>query len=100
MPEDDWRKNNRNFQEPLLSANLRLVELLRDIGFRYGLTAGEIAIAWTLNNPAVTAAIVGIRRPNQVSGVIGAADFRLSLNELDEIAHAQMAEAGELAVRI
>lgn len=92
MPEDDWRKSNCNFQEPLLSANLRLVELLRDIGFRYGLTPGEIAIAWTLNNPAVTAAIVGVRHPKQVSGIIGAADFRLSLNELNEIAHAQMAE--------
>lgn len=99
MPEDDWRKNNRNFQEPLLSANLRLVELLREIGLRYGLTAGEIAIAWTLNNPAVTGAIVGVRHPHQVPGIVGAADFRLSLNELDEIARAQMTEAEELAAR-
>lgn len=97
MPEDDWRKSNCNFQEPLLSANLRLVELLRDIGFRYGLTPGEIAIAWALNNPAVTAAIVGMRHPKQVQGIIGAADFRLSLSELKEIAQAQMAEAGELS---
>ena len=45
---DDWRGRNRNFQEPLLSHNLRLVELVREIGLRHELTAGEVAIAWTL----------------------------------------------------
>jgi hypothetical protein len=31
LPLDDWRKRNRNFQEPLLSLNLELVEVLREI---------------------------------------------------------------------
>ena len=82
---DDWRRRNRNFQEPLLSRNLRLVELLREIGRRYGRTAGEVAIAWTLSNPAVTAAIVGVRSAEQVFGVIGAGEFRLTESEVDEI---------------
>jgi aryl-alcohol dehydrogenase-like predicted oxidoreductase len=98
FPMDDWRRNNRNFQEPLLSHNLRLVELLREIGDRHGVTAGEVAIAWTLQNPAVTAAIVGVRNPDQVSGIIGAGSFRLSESEVDEIAEAQMAEADELSL--
>ena len=42
-------------------------------------------MAWVLSNPAVTAAIVGARRPDQVRGVVGAADFRLSRRELAEI---------------
>ena len=74
-----------NFQEPLLSKNLELAELLRSIGQRHGRTAGEVAIAWTLRHPAVTAAIVGMRNASQVDGVIGAADFRLSPAELSEI---------------
>lgn len=98
LPVDDWRKHNRNFQEPLLSHNLRLVELLREIGFRHGLTAGEVAIAWTLNNPAVTGAIVGVRRPQQVQEIIGAGNFRLSDREMQEIIHAQMMEAAEYSV--
>ncbi len=59
LPSDDWRRNNRDFQEPLLSRNLKLVELLREIGSRHGRAPGEVAVAWVLGNPAVTGAIVG-----------------------------------------
>jgi aryl-alcohol dehydrogenase-like predicted oxidoreductase len=86
LPTDDFRKRTPNFQEPLLSRNLELAELLRTIGERHGRTAGEVAIAWTLGHPAVTAAIVGMRSAKQVDGVIGAMDFRLSGEELAEIA--------------
>jgi aryl-alcohol dehydrogenase-like predicted oxidoreductase len=98
LPVDDWRRRNRNFQEPLLSYNLQLVELLREIGLRHDVTAGEVAIAWTLHNPAVTGAIVGVRSQEQVSGVIEAGEFRLSASEVNEIAQAQMAEALELSL--
>ena len=85
LPSDDWRRNNPDFQEPRLSKNLELVELLREIGDRHGRSPGEVAIAWTLRHPAVTAAIVGGRRPDQVDGIIGAAEFRLSEKEIEEI---------------
>jgi aryl-alcohol dehydrogenase-like predicted oxidoreductase len=62
-----------------------LAELLRAIGRRHGRAPGEVAIAWTLRHPAVTAAIVGMRSAKQVAGVIGAADFRLSAEEVQEI---------------
>ena len=45
---------------------------------RRGRGPGEVAIAWTLNHPAVTGAIVGFRSAKQVEGIIGAADFRLN----------------------
>lgn len=85
LPSDDWRTRNPQFQEPLLSKNLRIAELLKEIGARHGRTAGEVAIAWTLNNPAVTAAIVGIRTPEQVHGVAGALQFKLTPGEIEEI---------------
>jgi aryl-alcohol dehydrogenase-like predicted oxidoreductase len=78
LPEDDWRRNNPDYQEPRLSRNMRLVDLLREIGESYGKTPGEVAIAWTLRNPAVTGAIVGLRRPGQTEGVLGAAKQPLS----------------------
>ncbi len=87
MPEDDWRKKSPNFQEPLLSRNLRLVETLRAIGTRRSATPGEVAIAWTLRNPAVTGAIVGVRSAEQVGGIAGAAEIHLSEDEVLEIAH-------------
>ena len=98
LPSDDWRSRNRNFQEPLLSHNLRLVELLREIGLRHEVTAGEVAIAWTLSNLAVTGAIVGVRSREQVLGIIKAGEFRLSAAEVNEIGQAQMAEAQELSL--
>jgi aryl-alcohol dehydrogenase-like predicted oxidoreductase len=82
MPEDDFRRRTPQFQEPKLSRNLELAELLRAIGKRHGRTPGEVAIAWTLRHPAVTAAIVGMRSAAQVDGVAGAADFRLSPEEI------------------
>lgn len=85
MPEDDWRPRDKDFQEPRLTHNLKLAELLRDIGGRHGRSPGEVAIAWTLRQPAVTGAIVGGRSAEQVDGIIGAGDFRLSEDEIAEI---------------
>ena len=85
MPEDDFRKRAKNFQEPNLSRNLELAELLKQIGARHNVSAGVVAIAWTLHNPAVTAAIVGGRSAKQVEGVLPAATFRLSEEEFAEI---------------
>lgn len=85
LPDDDWRKRSPEFNEPRLSRNLELASLLSDIGFPYNRTPGEVAIAWTLGNPAVTGAIVGGRHPRQVEELIGAAEFRL-----DELAITQI----------
>jgi len=85
LPDSDWRHRDAEFQEPKLSRNLHLVELLRSIGKPHGRTPGEVAIAWALRHPAVTAAIVGLRNPEQISGIIGAAEFRLSAEEIGEI---------------
>ena len=86
MPADDFRRRTPNFNEPLLTRNLKLVDLLREIGNRHGRTPGEVAIAWTLRRPEVTGAIVGMRSAKQLEGVIGAAEFRLSAEEANEIA--------------
>ncbi len=85
LPADDWRRRNPAFQEPNLTRNLALATLLADIGKPYGRSAGEVAIAWTLSNPAVTGAIVGMRNAEQVDGVVGAASLTLSADDLARI---------------
>jgi aryl-alcohol dehydrogenase-like predicted oxidoreductase len=86
LPADDWRREkNTQFQEPLFSRNLRLVEVLRSIGGKHGKSPGEVAIAWVLRQPAVTAAIVGARKMGQLSQLIGASQWRLSPAETSEI---------------
>ena len=44
-----------------------------------------MAIAWSLNHPAVTGAIVGSRSPQQVEGMSAAFELRLSPAEIAEI---------------
>jgi len=85
LPKDDWRRNHPDFTEPNLSRNLVLVERLQKIGERHNRSAGEVAIAWTLHNPAVTGAIVGARNANQADGVMRAAGLHLSDEGINEI---------------
>jgi aryl-alcohol dehydrogenase-like predicted oxidoreductase len=89
LPEDDWRKRSERFREPQLSRNLELVERLERVANRHGVTAGTIAVAWTLRQPAVDGAIVGFRRPDQVDPLVPAAGLELSDEDVAEIEHGQ-----------
>jgi len=85
LPADDWRRGEPMFQEPALSRHLAVVERLRPIAARHGCSPGEVAVAWVLRHPAVTAAIVGVRSAEQVRGVAGAATLELEPTDLAEI---------------
>jgi aryl-alcohol dehydrogenase-like predicted oxidoreductase len=86
LPADDWRRTKSpHFQEPAFTWNIKLAELLKEIGYSHGRSAGEVAIAWTLRNPAVTGAIVGARSPEQIDGVTGGGDFALLPIDLERI---------------
>ncbi len=86
LPEDDWRRRSPQFQEPLLTRNLKIADKLKEIAVRHDRSAGEVALAWVLANPVVTGAIVGVRNAEQVSGIIGGMEFRLSDEEVAELA--------------
>jgi aryl-alcohol dehydrogenase-like predicted oxidoreductase len=85
FPADDWRRTAAEFNEPRLSRNLKLVEILREIGNAYDVAPGVVAVAWTLRHPAITAAIVGGRSSEQVEGIIPALEYRLADAEFDRI---------------
>jgi aryl-alcohol dehydrogenase-like predicted oxidoreductase len=86
MPDDDWRGSHPDFQEPGLTANLALVDRLRAIAGELACTLPELAVAWALSWPAVSGAIVGARRPDQLDDWIGAGAVELDDSRLDEIA--------------
>jgi aryl-alcohol dehydrogenase-like predicted oxidoreductase len=85
LPDDDWRRRDPRFREPRLSRNLELVERLWRVAERHGVTAGTVAIAWTMRHPAVDGAIVGFRRPDQVDPLLPAAELDLTDEDVDEI---------------
>ncbi|MFL6373249.1 MAG: aldo/keto reductase, partial [Pyrinomonadaceae bacterium] len=60
LPDDDLRRHKSEFQEPQLTANLALVERLRSVSKKHDCSVAEAAVAWTLQNPNVTGAIVGL----------------------------------------
>jgi aryl-alcohol dehydrogenase-like predicted oxidoreductase len=77
FPPDDWRRDDDKFKEPALSRNLAVGRRLAELGESRGRSAGELAVAWTLHNPAVTGAIVGFRTPAQVESLAKAAQLEL-----------------------
>ncbi|HWD11547.1 MAG TPA: aldo/keto reductase [Solirubrobacteraceae bacterium] len=85
LPEDDWRKHDQRFREPERSRNLELVARLDAVADRHDTTPGAVAVAWTLRNPAVTGAIVGFRRADQVDPILPAASIELSDADVAEI---------------
>jgi aryl-alcohol dehydrogenase-like predicted oxidoreductase len=93
MPQDDWRRSDARFTEPLLSRHLALADRLRAIGERHGVTPGAVAVAWTLSNPAVDGAITGFRRPDQVDPVVAGANLQLTAEDLADIDAAEIQAA-------
>lgn len=86
LASDDWRRRSEFFKEPLFSQSMKVIEALKPIAENYGKSLAEFAIAWVLMNPAVTSAIVGARRPDQVEANIGGAGWNISDEDMTKIA--------------
>ncbi|MCW2688549.1 MAG: putative oxidoreductase, aryl-alcohol dehydrogenase like protein [Mycobacterium sp.] len=82
---DDWRSASPAFSGGTYLHNLATVRALETFAAERGITVSQLAIAWTLANPAVHVAIVGARRVNHVEDSLGAAEVSLSDAELAEI---------------
>ncbi len=85
LAADDWRSKNSEFQEPKLSENLTIAQRVKVVADRRGVSAGAVAAAWTLQNPAVTGAIIGARNARQVEEIFPHADVALAPEEVAEI---------------
>ena len=85
LPDDDWRKHDSDFQEPLLSRHLELLERMQAVAEGHQVSLGAVAVAWTLVNPAVDGAITGFRRSDQVDPIVGAANLELSDDDIAQI---------------
>jgi aryl-alcohol dehydrogenase-like predicted oxidoreductase len=85
LAPDDHRRRMPEFQEPAFSASLELVGGLQEIAERHGRIVAQLAISWVLRRPEVTAAIVGARRPSQITETVGASDWNLGKKDIIEI---------------
>jgi aryl-alcohol dehydrogenase-like predicted oxidoreductase len=82
---DDWRSNTAMFTGDSYRHNLAAVRALEKFAADRGMTVSQLAIAWTLANPAVQVAIVGARKADHVQDSLAAADLSLSKPDLAAI---------------
>ena len=68
---------SRFIRDYLTDDLLGRVQQLKPIAGEAGLTLAQLAVAWTLQNPDVSAAIVGASRPDQVRENVRASGVRL-----------------------
>jgi aryl-alcohol dehydrogenase-like predicted oxidoreductase len=78
FPENDHRRAGRFFQPEARKKALAALERARPMAEKYGVSLANLAVAWTLATPGVTAAIVGARTPEQARENARAASVQLS----------------------
>lgn len=85
FPEDDWRHGSALFRGEPFRRNLAVVERLAEVAASAGCTLPQLAVAWTLANPDVDAAIAGAREPWHIEETAAAADIDLEADVLERI---------------
>ncbi|MPZ87149.1 MAG: aldo/keto reductase [Nitriliruptorales bacterium] len=89
LAENDWRRNNPRFQGENFTRNLELVDRVRALADRKGVTAGQLALAWALARGPDIVPIPGTTRPERIDENVAALDVTLTaedLHTIDELA--------------
>ena len=99
--EWDWRSRGVAFGQPLFtpenfSKNVAVVDRLKEVAARLDTTLPKLAIAWVLHHPAVSVALAGIRKPEEIEHNIGALEVQLSPDDLSEIDTIMAGAAGQV----
>jgi aryl-alcohol dehydrogenase-like predicted oxidoreductase len=83
--EGDFRSRNPRFQPEAVEANLALADRVREVAERVGATAGQVALAWTLEQGEHVVPIPGTKRLAYLEENAAAAEVRLSADDLAEL---------------
>ena len=83
--EDHRSKDTRMFPPDPRRRSLAVVDGMRPIAERLGVTTAQLALAWNVHQPGVTAAIAGSRDPNHVRANAAAGDVELDGQVLEEL---------------
>ncbi|MGC3863070.1 aldo/keto reductase [Micromonospora chersina] len=83
--DTDLRANNPRFTSEARSSNARIVDAVRAVATRHGVTPAQVAIAWTLEQGPHVIPIPGTRRLEHLVDNIGAAGVTLTADDLAEL---------------
>ena len=87
----DWdassaRSETDEFGKTLyLEEDRQIVERVAELAEQRGVSRAQIALAWVLRNPVVSAPIVGVTKPEHLSDAVAALDVQLSDAEADQL---------------
>src|SRR5580704_13229383 len=97
LGEGDFRKNIPRFQPEAMEKNQAFVDLLKRVGDEKGATPAQIALAWLLAQRPTIVPIPGTTKLHRLEENIGAAEIKLSAEELSELdsASARIQPEGE-----
>jgi aryl-alcohol dehydrogenase-like predicted oxidoreductase len=93
LAADDFRARSPRFQGDNLRRNLELVDALRKIAERHGVSVAQIAIAWALSRGEDIVPLVGARTRERLTEALGALDVTFTETDLAEIEAAVPADA-------
>ena len=85
VPDNTRASGNQAMAGYFTAENFKLIDMMEEIANAYGKTIGQVALAWLLTNPLITAPIVGARNAAQLEESIDAAGFRLSSEEMTRL---------------
>ena len=82
---DDYRRNSPRFQGKNFSKNLELVERVKAIAVRKGISAGQLSLAWVLAQGDDIVPIPGTKHRKYLEENIAAGAVVIGKDEMDEI---------------
>lgn len=88
LPADDWRRNDPRYSEENFSANLGIVDAIRAVAERRGVSLAQIALAWLIAQGPHVVPIPGVKRRPTMEDSVAAADIELSAEEVAELSAA------------
>ncbi|MEZ0110105.1 aryl-alcohol dehydrogenase-like predicted oxidoreductase [Catenulispora sp. EB89] len=89
--------NRKSFNAALgmvTERTLAIADAVRETAAEAGHTAAQVALAWTLRNPAVTAPVIGARTPEQLVANLGALDVEFTAEQLARLEAVSAIELG------
>jgi aryl-alcohol dehydrogenase-like predicted oxidoreductase len=95
LDEGDFRRYGPRFSGENLQHNLRLAERVKELARERGITPGQLALAWVMSRGEHVVPIPGTKRRGYLEENLQAADVQLSEQEVQRIAAAVPAAAGD-----
>jgi aryl-alcohol dehydrogenase-like predicted oxidoreductase len=81
----DFRASNPRFAQDAFEANMRIVDVVKDIAAGKGVTPAQVALAWVHSRGDDVVPIPGTRRPSRLEENAGALDVTFTQEELDRL---------------